>query len=432
MEDNLPHRRVVTGAAIFAIAANLLVLGAPTIGCQKEQDAGRPQDGGNERRKRTARTKKPNKTNAGRKVIWEDVEGRTVLLITHPTVRVVRSFGHLVEKGILSADSLLMVGVYHADEWKDYSKARRYAQRHGMEWMAFEELTCSLTEEQIFRKNGCTGSFTKLASRASGMIFTGGPDIPPSIYGEGTRLTTVIRDPHRQWWEISFLFHLLGSSRAPDFRPLMKDRPSLPVLAICMGLQAMNVATGGSLVQDIPSEIYRVETFEALLSRPADTVHRNPRYRLYPAPDMWPGVFHTIRFTGGSEVWKAMSAPQQGGRPTTVEVMSIHHQAAEKLGEGLEVAATSMDGKVIEAVHHERYPHVLGVQFHPEYDVIWDPTRTAKLHTDHPDKNHFAARLREKAETMRFHRSFWRVFGGWLEGKGREHPGSRRATGRKR
>ena len=211
--------------------------------------------------------------------------------------------------------------------------------------------------------------------------------------------------------------------------PILSRRKGLAVVAICMGMQAMNVATGGTLVQDIPSEVYGVKTYEGVLRQDKDKWHRSPYHKLYPGKGMWPGVFHGVKLTGGEDIWGAMGE-KKGAR---VEVMSIHHQAVEKVGKGLSVIARSADGKVVEAVRHVRFPRVLGVQFHPEYDVIWDEAREARLKAD-GKRNYFAAKLREKAETLRFHKAFWRVFGEWIGGeKGVEgsEKGKRGVSGKK-
>ena len=53
----------------------------------------------------------------------------------------------------------------------------------------------------------------------------------------------------------------------------------------------------------------------------------------------------------------------------------ISDQMVDKLGEGIKIAATSLDGKVVEAIEHRKYPSVLGVQFHPEFPILWDQTK---------------------------------------------------------
>lgn len=347
------------------------------------------------------------------------LKNRTILFITHPSLRVVRSFHFLIKNKILSADSLFVVGLYHSAEWGDYTDTFQYIAKNNISWFRLRKLTCYLDEEKIFQKNKCTKTFKTLFSHASGIIFTGGADIPPSIFGKKTLLTTVIKQPHRQYWEISFLFHLIGGVKNSGLKPLLEERVDFPVLGICMGLQAMNVAAGGTLVQDIPWEIYGIRTYEAIKQQSAHEVHRNPHYMIYPAPEMWPGVFHPIKFTAAHTLWKEMLATKRDNElsKANVMVMSVHHQAIQKLGRNLEVIATSTDGKVIEAIRHKKYPNVWGMQFHPEYDVIWDPSIPARRNKaeislgSEPVKNFFHAKLKGDKASMVFHRRFWRAFG---------------------
>lgn len=332
----------------------------------------------------------------------DDMKDGSFLLITHPSRLVVRSVSVLQERKLLSVPGLTVVGVYHEDEYDDYEASRKLLRGSDRPWMRLLEIDCDLDASSLFEGNDCREVFDELQERSVGIVFTGGADIPPALYGERTALTTVIRTPLRQYWELSMLFHLLGRGSAED-EPLLQEDPEYPVLGICMGMQAMNVATGGTLVQDIPSELYGVDTLEAGLELPADQVHRSFDYALRRAPGTWPGAFHRIKFTGKLDFWKQIA---QDVEP--VKVMSVHHQAVEKVGHDLVVTATSMDGKVPEAVHHERFSNVLGLQFHPEYDVLWDPSKEAKRRPDDGESNPFAKELEADAHAKRFHESFWK------------------------
>ncbi|MEA3461924.1 MAG: gamma-glutamyl-gamma-aminobutyrate hydrolase family protein, partial [Bacteroidota bacterium] len=86
-------------------------------------------------------------------------------------------------------------------------------------------------------------------------------------------------------------------------------------------------------------------------------------------------------------------------------VLSSHHQAIEKLGSGWKVAATSMDGKIIEAIQHDRYPHVLGVQFHPEKPGLFDPS------IEHPKGCNSTINFQKaikNSDSYLFHVTFWK------------------------
>jgi putative glutamine amidotransferase len=295
----------------------------------------------------------------------DKLEGQ-VVFVTHPTIHVLRSLHAMVTAKVLTAKRLQVVGLYHgAERPKTYERSRTFVQLQALPWLHLHRIDCRLRPEKIFGENACTPLFRKLAAKASGFVFTGGADIPPALYGKKTSLTTMIRTPRRQWWELSLLAHLLGGSRSKGLEPLLAKRDKVAVLGICMGLQAMNVATGGTLHQDILSDVYRVKTFEEAEKLKPEQIHRSVEHALRPGPAVYAGVYHPIRFTGAPKL-KAKLAPGKG----PVKVMSIHHQALNKIGQGLEVIATSMDGKVVEVARHRTFPNVLGVQFHPEYHFL--------------------------------------------------------------
>jgi len=86
-------------------------------------------------------------------------------------------------------------------------------------------------------------------------------------------------------------------------------------------------------------------------------------------------------------------------------VCSSHHQAIKEPGKGLEVTAVSIDGKIIEAIAHNRYPHVFSVQFHPEVPALYENMNKIKFHPDDiPQTYH---ELIGK-EGINFHRQYWR------------------------
>ncbi|MBW2730855.1 MAG: gamma-glutamyl-gamma-aminobutyrate hydrolase family protein [Deltaproteobacteria bacterium] len=324
---------------------------------------------------------------------------RTVLLVTHPSLLIVRTMHAMMQEKQLAVPKLLVIGLHHAQERERYDRSHAYLKENGIQWMVLHQLTCPISQETLFQSNACSPVFRKLLKHSAGIIFNGGADIPPALYGEKTSLTTVIRTPYRQFWELSFLSQLLGSSRNANLEPLMKRRPGFPVLGICMGLQAMNVATGGTLIQDIPSEVYGVKTFEDVLKLPGSTRHRSAKHRLQPNKVPAPGVYHPLRFTGALELWTKLHPAR-----TPVSVLSVHHQAIEKLGAKLQVIATSTDGKIVEAVKHKVFPHVLGVQFHPEYYVYDHRLRTTGK------KGRRVGPEAKDLETLGFHRRFWKRF----------------------
>jgi putative glutamine amidotransferase len=120
----------------------------------------------------------------------------------------------------------------------------------------------------------------------------------------------------------------------------------VPIFAICRGIQVLNVAAGGTLVQDIPSQV----------SDPIKHQQEAPRWY----------ATHDISIQPGSRL-----AELAGGR--ALRVNSFHHQAVRQVGAGLRVAASAPDG-IIEAIEGTTSRFVLGVQWHPELMVDHYPT----------------------------------------------------------
>jgi putative glutamine amidotransferase len=169
-----------------------------------------------------------------------------------------------------------------------------------------------------------------LAGSLDGILLTGsGTDIDPRRYGQERSPVCgpnqVLRD------ETDFRLLELAAER------------KIPVLAICFGIQSLNVFYGGTLIQDIPTSV------------PSAVSHRDSRRRFIHSVDIAPGsVLHGL---AGS---------------TRAEVNSTHHQAVDSIGRGLKEIARAPDG-VIEALAGTSADHwVLGVQWHPEKSYAYD------------------------------------------------------------
>ncbi|MEW5902165.1 MAG: gamma-glutamyl-gamma-aminobutyrate hydrolase family protein, partial [Acidobacteriota bacterium] len=255
----------------------------------------------------------------------------------------------------------------------------------------------------LYKKNACTAEFEKIFEQANGIVFFGGPDIPPGLYGEQTSLLAGIEDPYRHYLELSFVFHLLGGFQDESFRPLLERRPQLPVTGFCLGCQSLNVGTGGTLTQDIWSEVYSKAFFEDVIAMGPDFWHSNPYSRLSPQEKLTGFYFHAIRLEPGKEFWRKIGFEQRGD-PL---ILSAHHQQAEKLGKGFRVIATSLDGKVVEAIAHNRYAHVLGVQFHPEAAILYDPESRVRFRPQEKEPLSPKAYLEEHPPSTEFHRKLW-------------------------
>lgn len=157
-----------------------------------------------------------------------------------------------------------------------------------------------------------------------GLLLTGGDDLDPAAYGAAPHPKLGPLDPPRD----AFEFALYRAARA-------RGRP---VLAICRGLQLVNVAHGGTLVQDLPSE------------RPGPVRHAATGRR--------DARSHPVRLGPGSRVAQACGTG-------AFDVNSFHHQAIDRLGAGLTVTGHAPDG-VVEACEADTGAWMVAVQWHPE------------------------------------------------------------------
>jgi putative glutamine amidotransferase len=172
------------------------------------------------------------------------------------------------------------------------------------------------------------GTAGALAERIEGLMLTGGSDVDPARYGAERHAKTQAPSVARDEFEIEILAAALERG--------------LPVLAICRGMQVLNVARGGTLNQHLP-----------------DVVHNDTHMSV-------PGTYgrHRVRCEPSSQLGRII------GRPDVV-VPTHHHQGLDRLGEGLVATAWADDGTV-EAVEDPAFPFLIGVQWHPE--VGDDPT----------------------------------------------------------
>ena len=169
---------------------------------------------------------------------------------------------------------------------------------------------------------------SEVVRRAHGLMLTGGGDVDPSLYGEVPHGTFQASEPGRDAYEIELV------------RDAMKA--NLPIFAICRGMQVLNVALGGTLVQDIPSMING-----ALHHSVAE-----PRY----------AIAHEVWVANGSQLYQLMKDKLEG---EICQVNSRHHQAVKLVAPGWEITGTAPDG-VVEAIEQPGDAFRLAVQWHPE------------------------------------------------------------------
>lgn len=191
-------------------------------------------------------------------------------------------------------------------------------------------------EESIRRAGGdpwlidrTAGAVDTVLASCDGLLLTGGVDVGPSRYGETPHPSVKEVDEARDEYEIALVRAALAAG--------------LPLLAICRGLQVLNVAAGGTLVQDIPSQI--VGAVAHAIATPKDA------------------VAHAVRAAPGTRLAALMRGAPGGGQ--AMDVNSRHHQSVRRVADGFEVTAVAPD-LVIEALERRHARFCVGVQWHPE------------------------------------------------------------------
>ena len=160
-----------------------------------------------------------------------------------------------------------------------------------------------------------------------GLLLAGGADIDPGAYGQPTHQATNGTVPERDSFEIALVRAAIGRD--------------LPVLGICRGMQLINVARGGTLVQHLPEHLG----------------HREHRRTI----GSFDGAHHEVQLAEGTLAIRVVGEARHATK-------SHHHQGVDSLGEGLRVSATSVLDGLPEAIELSGRRFVLGVQWHPEAD----------------------------------------------------------------
>lgn len=327
------------------------------------------------------------------------------LLLTHPTVNNLEVIVNLCSRGLIELDGYRLAGIYHRQEQYDYSRSRAFLDTLSFEGpeiflKAFDD---SIGPGQLYRDNQLSDDYLTLFRESDGVVFFGGPDLPPEVYGEKTHLHTSIYDPYRHYFELSFLYHLLGGYQDTAREGWIARRPDYLVYGFCLGMQTMNVAAGGTMVQDIPSEVYNLHYVEDVVKMDPNRLHRNYYNQISMEGDLLSGHFHRVLFKAGSLARKLKASDF---RPM---VYSNHHQALDEVGRGFRIVATSLDGKIVEGIAHSSYQNVIGVQFHPEAAFLYNDATEYRMAPD--DAAGFTGPgMLKKSASMEFHRLFWKDF----------------------
>ena len=208
----------------------------------------------------------------------------------------------------------------------------------------YNQETCTLAEgyyQSVLKAGGIpfiippfyeTDRLGELLDRLDGIIFSGGGDINPLLLGEEPIKELHSITPERDQQEL-----LLAR--------LAYDR-QIPMLGICKGIQVINAALGGTLYQDIHTQMEGIRI-----------KHSQDQDRRYPS--------HQVIISKGSILEKLFG--------TELAVNSFHHQACKSAAPGLKVTAMSSDG-VIEAIESDEFKSIMGVQWHPETYILRNST----------------------------------------------------------
>lgn len=170
----------------------------------------------------------------------------------------------------------------------------------------------------------------QLMAQCDGFLFTGGQDVSPQLYGEETLSDLVETCVQRDRMEQIVLQKAIAQDQ--------------PVLGICRGIQFINVALGGTLYQDLPTQ--HVSTVEHHQQAPYDQSS------------------HEVEICAGTPLYECLQSAR-------IAVNSYHHQAVKTLGDGLQAMAISEDG-LIEALHMPEHRFLWAVQWHPEFSYQRD------------------------------------------------------------
>jgi putative glutamine amidotransferase len=162
-------------------------------------------------------------------------------------------------------------------------------------------------------------------SLCDGIILSGGEDVDPQFYGQDPHIHLGPTLPDRDLVEIEIVKYAI--------------RNNIPILAICRGTQILNVALGGTLIQDIPSQLQEPIQHSQTVERRRDT--------------------HWVKVSEDSKLFHILGSDK-------IRVNSLHHQALDKVSNDLRVVAMSSDG-IVEAVEYmHSSTFTIGVQWHPE------------------------------------------------------------------
>ena len=212
-----------------------------------------------------------------------------------------------------------------------YTKTLHYLEQSVTHWVMSKSVLVfmipAIESEGMIKRSDM--SLAAYAEHLDGLVLQGGADLAPESYGEKPISPEWTGDRVRDRYEIELFKAFIAKGK--------------PVLGICRGCQLINVAFGGTLYQDIPTQV------------PEAQAHRDAtNYDLH---------LHRVSFVAGTR----LASLYPGKRQATIN--SIHHQAVKDLGRDLTIEALGIPDNIVEAIRWQGPSYVLGVQWHPEFPL---------------------------------------------------------------
>jgi putative glutamine amidotransferase len=210
-----------------------------------------------------------------------------------------------------------------------YAKTLHYLEQSVAHWVIAKDVLAvmipAIESEGLIQRSDM--SLASYAEYLDGLVLQGGADIAPQSYGETPLHPDWAGDAVRDRYEIDLFNAFVAAGK--------------PVIGICRGCQLINVALGGTLFQDIPTQL------------PAAVSHRDA--------EKYEAALHDVSFVAGSKLAQLYPGVGQS------KINTIHHQAVKDLGRDLVIEALGVPDGVVEAIRWRGPSYVFGMQWHPEF-----------------------------------------------------------------
>lgn len=195
----------------------------------------------------------------------------------------------------------------------------------------------------------------------------------------------------------------MGVSLNNNFDAFLENKPKYLVSGFCLGMQTMNVATGGTLIQVIPAEIFGVSSPEATDNIGRLNIHRN-YWQEIEEDSLFMGItLLCIKFTSHPFFGETIKIPKH----LEPQIFSSRHQATEKLGKRMEITAVSSDEKIVKGLAKCSFPNVFAVQFLPEVPALNEDLYLRKFHPEDELMSYYNIIGRHR---VKFHKNIGDIF----------------------